>query len=622
MNFIISNKPIKEQLLIHFSDKMNNKKIGNLFYYYEAHCTDFENDDLHLIINGYWLDLESETQDIEKQNLVIAEEAISKWPFSKNISGSFAAVILNKHTEEITFCNDVIGIYPLYYKIQGAHFFISSSQQLASLAPSVEIDEAGVAQSVLGYEHSLVASRSLLKDVKRLLPGELIKLNSTDFNYIKHFDNCLYGDMEQNSKITNSQLEEFWKHFSNELEILTKRYANVNLALSGGMDSRLILGGLPKDQKIKCLTYGTEDSYEVNIAKKLTRIKDCEFESFSDLELYFPEKHVLDSYQKTTEAVNILSWLEILENANSTPEKLLLLGDMCEVLPGRNIKTFGGRKQRIKNFLKYFVLNKDYKFTEATAESFDIWKKSKLKKYLRNFKDNKIRDLNINISVEALKKEITNDLNEIFERIAAHNLPYAELYDELYAWYTHSRIPMGKQILICTSKYKSVCPAMSLAILRRSSNIHPNARMNYRFMNKLFSRIKQLKVFKKVPTSQAPLIPRYFPSAMLFIVWGLRSKIDEFLIKRLMKKRDPNKRYRLFKGLNWVKIYQHKNLEDRLDDYFKSNHIGEKYISKIKKTILKRKTLENWPLSNIDIMTLAALNSDLECISKNINESA
>ena len=74
--------------------------------------------------------------------------------------------------------------------------------------------------------------------------------------------------------------------------------------------------------------------------------------------------------------------------------------------------------------------------------------------------------------------------------------------------------------------------------------------------------------------------------ALIFLVWGIRSRLDQYFIRRLLKTKNPKGRYRLLKSINWVKAYQHENLEARLDAYFSPGHLGDQYIVQQKKGII------------------------------------
>ena len=220
---------------------------------------------------------------------------------------------------------------------------------------------------------------------------------------------------------------------------------------------------------------------------------------------------------------------------------------------------------------------------------------------MRWYTEERLSQFKFSISRAKLLKALQSDLNGIFQRIEAHQLPYVELYVELFSWYTHTRMPMGKQILICNSKFRSYCPSMSIQIVRLASSIHPNLRLNSRFMNKLFKESIELKELNKVPTNQAPLIPQNYPDFIKFPIWGLRSIIDQYLINRLVKSKDITKRYRLFKSINWAEVYQNSNMEKNLKAYFKNNHLGEVYFKNLLIQSIQRKNLIQWPFANTSL---------------------
>ncbi|MFD2542043.1 hypothetical protein ACFSSB_06885 [Lacinutrix gracilariae] len=614
MNFVITNTSIDFNKAETLAIQIQEKSIGEYNVYTEKNAKVYENSEYVVCIRGYISDLSLPKEAVEKQIFSAVNKIVENWPVPDEITGSFTLVIFSKKDSKIIFCNDLIGVYPLYYSIKKESIIIASSTIFASLAEDIELDAVGITQRAIGKEFSNIGSRTILNGFRRLLPGEYISLKNKSFSIIKKYDNSLYKINTTKRKLTINNYKTFWSCYKKEVSYATAKFNKTYLALSGGMDSRLLLGTLSDNSNTTCLTYGNSESYEVKIAKRLATLKGFEFKNYSDLDLYFPSPKIIQKYTLKTEALNIASWLEILENYSQDKDAVILLGDMCEVLPARNIKTFSSRESRISNFFKTHVLNKDYNLTLANNATFISWKNAKIKKELQRYTKQKFAKLEVTIDYEDLIKKVTLDLEELLGRVEAHKLPYVELYDELYSWYTHARIPMGKQILICDSKFSAISPSMTIAVLRAASKIHPNNRLNYRFMNALFASNKELKKLNRIPTNQSPIIPRNFPSILVFAVWGIRSKIDQYLIRKVLKKKNPNLRYRLFKGLNWVKIYQNENIKERLNNYFNTNYLGEELVNNYKETILKRQSLEKWPLTNSDIISLASLNSELHLI--------
>ena len=53
-------------------------------------------------------------------------------------------------------------------------------------------------------------------------------------------------------------------------------------------------------------------------------------------------------------------------------------------------------------------------------------------------------------------------------------------------------------------------------------------------MNTLFRSVEDLKPLNSIPTNQSPWVNRNISDILIFVSWGVRSTIDQFLIKRLM----------------------------------------------------------------------------------------
>lgn len=613
MKFLITNTELSNRSTENLPFNLFRNKIGPFNLLIENRDKIVETNFHFSITDGYLRDLDKNIEDLKGQQENIILEITSNWPVPDNITGSFSSLIIDKNNFEITLCNDLIGVYPLYYLKSNTGFFISNSIILLGIVSKCEFDEVGIIQRCIGPEFSNIGSRTILKDCKRLLPGEYLKFDTNGNVASKKYDNSLYQNISKPNQ-NHDFHHDFWKAFKKEVAYCLSDSKIVNIALSGGIDSRVVLGAISEDKDITGLTFGGKENYETIIASHLAKIKKANFKSFEQLNLYFPSFELLKKYTLNTEAYYLPSWLEILENTRPQQKQPLLLGDLSTALTGRTITKFSSKKFRRENFIKYQVLNRNYEFQLTSKKSFENWKKSIIQSHEIWYHENKLSQFHIKKDKKDLIEALHSDLNELFDRIEKHNLPYQELFDELFTWYTHTHIPMAKQILICNHVYNSYCPSMSIQTLRMSSSIHPNLRLNFRFIKKLFRKNKELKNLFSVPTSQAPLVPQNFPDIIKFPIWGLRSIVDQYLIRKLLKSKDITKRYRLFKSINWAKVYQNPEMEKNLNNYFKNNHLGEEFFQSIFNQCIRRKELNQWPFANIDIMTAASLNMEIDLI--------
>ena len=573
-----------------------------------------------LLSDGYLRDLDKEVGDLEGQKWSVIEALQRDWPLNPNITGSFSATLINSEKQELILCTDQVGLYPLYYLQKEGEFYVSNSIILMGAITGCNFDEAGVVQRSLGPAYATLGSRTILQGCKRLLPGEYLRYDFKGELLQQEFDNRLFQQMTEPSQ-EQSGVEEYWEAYKKEVQYCLNYSDKVNIALSGGIDSRIVLGAIPADKELNCYTYGDSGNYETKIAAKLCSLKNGNFHSCSKPDLYFPDPKTFRRKVIETEGVELCSWLEITESIGEKKEEPLLLGELCEALPARNIKSFSSKEFRKKNFLKYFIRNEDYLFNKADNSEFEEWKKKMIHQFKIYFHERNLEKFDIKINREKLLEALLLNLEELFNRIEAHHLPYTELYDELFSWYTYTRMHLAKHLLVANSKFHAYSPAMSLQMLSLTSRIHPNRRLNYRFAKKLFRRNQDLKKLSKVTTAQAPLVPQNFPDLLKFAMWGIRSTADQFLIGKMMKKRDPQSRYRLFKSINWPGVYQHPRMEQHLKAYFEPNEIGQLFYEDLHKQAVDRKNLKQWPFANLNIINAASLNVELNSI-KNFRKNA
>ena len=197
----------------------------------------------------------------------------------------------------------------------------------------------------------------------------------------------------------------------------------------------------------------------------------------------------------------------------------------------------------------------------------------------------------------------------MYGRIKSHNIPYAELLDELFAWYTHARLPMAKQILLLKKRFYPACTMMDMDVLRHVSMVHPMLRLNYILMDRMF-RERELRDLARIPTAQVPYVSWSSNVYLKLFVWGVRSKTDQFLIRRMIKKK-TNTRHRVLKSIDWPGVYQQGGAVAAVSEWFEKDHINRKKLIGI---VERRASLAEWVYSTFDIISPASLNLELELI--------
>ncbi|MGB7201862.1 MAG: hypothetical protein WBD16_06290 [Pyrinomonadaceae bacterium] len=526
-----------------------------------------------------------------------------RFPLDDDVASSFAAFALDYGNKKVSIANDSLGFYPIYHCIRDSELIISSHLLLISQIFDVEIDYTGVAQRLTGPEFCNFGGRTIIAGVSRLLPGEYISFDlAKNLEAAYKYDNSLYkGEFTMGLR---DSAEKAWYTTRSESQRCFEYDGKVAIGLSGGMDSRLLLASVPEDKDIECYTYGKEEFYETAIARRCAHVTGAHFKSFPADKYLFPDRKDLMAHVYATEAVGINPWLSVLEGTQNRSERVpFALGDMCEAIAGRNIKTYSTREARIKGFLGW----KKVRWTELTPALFQRWKKRNTELILGKVPETE--SFAFIADRAQILSETEADLENLYRRIGSHEIPYAELLDELFAWYVHSRIPMSKQLMVLSANFYPVSPTMSAQSLRLISAIHPSHRLNGTLMDQIF-RVGDLQKYGRVPTAQIPFIGYNRNHRVKLLMWGLRSKADQIMIKAAEKRKTPSARNRLLNSANWAKIYSDADPKV-IRSWFSPDFIGaDRFI----KVFIARACQKAHPLTNFDIVSAAALNIEIEFI--------
>ena len=524
-----------------------------------------------------------------------AEISRGKWALGERWTGSFAAVAYSEKTGEITLCNDVLGHYPLYYAGRGEGFAGGTSLIVLSRALRSEPDAVGVLQRIT-VPFCNYGRRTMLGNVFRLLPGERLKWKRGGIRY--EYDDSLCGDVVEPDLKTAARL--VWDCLQGEIAAALGDANRIALAMSGGWDSRLILGGVrERGAAVKCLTYGSEDHYETRIVRRCAEAVGASHECFPIENKYFPSRAEIEPLVRETESANYFEWFGIIEKARAENEKIpLLLGDLCESIDGRYMTAFSARKARVRSFLRGLA-GFDESFAPASAESFERWREAKkneitaaLLKNLKNLSGSLIGTL----TEDRIAAEIESDLNLSFERVRMQKPHFAAAYDELFIWFHAVRFLLGNQITWLGAAFHPVSPGLSMRFLRFITTLHPSLKIKKRLMNAII-RLPEFDRLARIPSAQIPLVSSRAPAFIKDVFWAARFGCDQILIRRTLRRKNAG-RQRLLRSLDYVREYRRERSASNVEGWFSGENIkSENYL----RIFRERAALDTWTLINVDI---------------------
>jgi asparagine synthase (glutamine-hydrolysing) len=198
------------------------------------------------------------------------------------VDGAFAGVLLDKKGRKSVIFTDPFGLEPLYYYFHDGIFAFSSNIKGLLAVPGVNksVDVATFA-SFWNFGYALL-DYTPFKHIRLLPPSTVLVLDLNDWREESFFYDTLLNLFAQSEIQENEAgLDETAKAF---MEAVQKRSDDASsiqlgLSLSGGLDSRTILGGLGEKSKgLKTYTLGLPGCADERLAAKMAKVYKCTHE--------------------------------------------------------------------------------------------------------------------------------------------------------------------------------------------------------------------------------------------------------------------------------------------------------------------------------------------------------
>ena len=178
--------------------------------------------------------------------------------------GMWSIAIYDKKNKYCTLSRDYVGQKPLYYTSEDNYFMFSS--QLKGLFQDKSQNKK-ISQENLKkyYAFSFVpAPDTIFENIYQVCPGEIIKISTNKMEIEKEKYWCLENGPDYNNFFKKENKEQFEDNFN---KLIKQHYIADKkpvVALSGGIDSNIILNSLLNDQKDpNCVTIGFDNkSYD------------------------------------------------------------------------------------------------------------------------------------------------------------------------------------------------------------------------------------------------------------------------------------------------------------------------------------------------------------------------
>jgi asparagine synthase (glutamine-hydrolysing) len=185
------------------------------------------------------------------------------------LAGAFTAALWDEAAGQLVLVNDRYGLYPHYIARTERGLIFAREIKGVLAAPGVRrsLDHVAIAQYVRFQQ--LLGDRTWLEDVHLLPPATIVTFRPGDgtLQTERYWD---WNRIPDNATITfNEAVEEATRYFQCAVDAMASPPARVGVYLSGGLDSRTILGFMREPPVT--LTFGDPRSRDVVYAAELAR---------------------------------------------------------------------------------------------------------------------------------------------------------------------------------------------------------------------------------------------------------------------------------------------------------------------------------------------------------------
>jgi len=258
---------LTDVLRIRFGHLISKHKIG----YRHRTPTIVDQDGNVLVISGYLFPPGADDADAYRRLLLRCVETGGK--ALETCEGEFVGLFAEGRSGTLHIVNDRFGSCPFYFLQTGDDALFSSSLPFLSFLADGRLES-----DVLGWLQIFTLKRTLgtrthLRNVRRLLPASHVTLSREGARETPYWR--LRHEVDENPDPEDTARRVF-DAFRGATKRRAERLGKGIIALSGGLDSRLLAGALPVGSEFSAFTFvdslSTADTLEVRTAAEISRI--------------------------------------------------------------------------------------------------------------------------------------------------------------------------------------------------------------------------------------------------------------------------------------------------------------------------------------------------------------
>ena len=191
--------------------------------------------------------------------------------FVQSLNGSFVLIIYDLKQAEVTIVNDRYGLRPLYYNMSDGKLLFASEVKAILEVPAFDkkLNEDTIAE-FFAFHGEILGNKTFFEGIETLPPASVLTYDGKRISIKQYWD----LDYEPDYSLSQDEIaEQLVQAFRKAVDIRLRDNLRYCVSLSGGLDSRSIVGAMDKERRRDCvaITFGVQKYDEFKIARVIAR---------------------------------------------------------------------------------------------------------------------------------------------------------------------------------------------------------------------------------------------------------------------------------------------------------------------------------------------------------------
>lgn len=486
----------------------------------------------------------------EADDVVLGAMKSGRWPLPPECDGSYSAVCIDAERSVMRVDVDPIGLRRVFAGGSPQRWVVSSLQVPAALALGLGPDAVGIAQ-ILGTNYTL-GRRTLFEGLEEVLPGESWEFGPAGRRLIG-WEPAITDDGKSGVAIeaVSGELAGLYRR---SMAGLCRRDVNVGLALSGGLDSRLVLGGLlAAGREPSLFTWGQRDEYEFGITTRCAQATGLSLDRLDLARHLFPSESAARAFSLANEALLHPGWVGLGSLFGGRGVDVIATGNVTDSFQVRIGGLWSRRARLWRGAHRLLGRPPADLATSSEYSDADEWWSRRLAQDTGRARA-AVRRYGIGVAEDEVANSTASDLEMLRNRISSTSIRDAVRVEDALHLLTCRQVH-GSQPQAASGGAIGLDLTATRHLGRAALSFSPALRSDRVLIDSLARRILP-RALARIPTATIPLVPAVSPLAAQYILWGGRFAADQAIRWANSKCGGRLGRDRLFQTLDLYSAYR------------------------------------------------------------------